>query len=107
MQATIAPDIDHYWRTVAFNYCRGNGRYFECFMLKGFPLVFQITEQIHAVRGAGYRNSLGLLKQKTEGVIRSIQTRYEQRTYSDYDSLLDWKPDCGEVKYGEPREAKL
>jgi hypothetical protein len=95
-------DIHHYWETVGFNYCRKVGRYLECFMLKGFPMVFQIVERIHAVKGTGYRNSLGLLKRKTEGIVRSIQARYEGRPRSDYDPLLDWEPDFGEVRFGVP-----
>jgi hypothetical protein len=93
-------DLLNYWQTTAYTYCRGNPRYLECFILNGFLTVFQVTEEIHAAKGMGYRNSLGLLKRKTEGVIHSIQKRYEGRPRIDYDPLLDWEPDFGELRYG-------
>ena len=55
-------DIRHYWETTAFTYCKGERRYFECFILKAFTMVFRVVSEIHAVKGSGYRNSLGLLK---------------------------------------------
>ena len=78
-------DIHHYWQTTAFTFCKGDRRYFECFVLKAFSMVFRIVAEIHSLKGAGYRNSLGLLKKKTEGVIRSIKSRYETRGFADYD----------------------
>jgi biotin operon repressor len=93
-------DVLHYWDTVAFACCKGDRRYFECFVLKGFPTVLRVVSEIHAVKGAGYRNSLGLLKRKTEGVVRDIRNRYERRQFADHDPLLDWEPDFGKIMFG-------
>ena len=93
-------DICHYWETAAFAFCKGDRRYFECFIMKAFPTVFRAVAEIHAVKGAGYRNSLGLLKRKTEGVIREIKRRYERREFPGHDPLLDWEPDFGRIRFG-------
>jgi len=68
--------------------------------MKAFPTVFRAVAEIHAVKGAGYRNSLGLLKRKTEGVIREIKRRYERREFPGHDPLLDWEPDFGRIRFG-------
>jgi biotin operon repressor len=93
-------DVLHYWDTVAFAHCKGDRRQFECFVLKGFPTVLRVVTEIHAVKGAGYRNSLGLLKRKTEGVVRDIRSRYERRQFDDHDPLLDWETDFGKIMFG-------
>jgi len=93
-------DICHYWQTTAFTFCKGDRRYFECFIMKGFPTVFRAVTEIHAVKGAGYRNSLGLLKRKTEAVVREIKRRYERREFPDCDPLFAWEPDFGRIRFG-------
>jgi len=45
------------------------------------------------VKGAGYRQtSRGLLKKKTEEVVRDIQEAVRERQFADHDPLLDWEP---------------
>ena len=93
-------DILHYWETAAFAFCKGERRYCECFIMKGFPTVFRAVTEIHAVKGAGYRNSLGLLKKKTEAVVREIKRRDQRREFANYDPLLNWEPDFGRIRFG-------
>jgi hypothetical protein len=93
-------DVLHYWETTAFTFCKGDRRYCECFIMKGFPTVFRAVTEIHAVKGAGYRNSLGLLKRKTEEVVREIKRRYERRQFPEHDPLFDWEPDFGRIRFG-------
>jgi hypothetical protein len=63
-------------------------------------VTFRVVTEIHAVKGAGYRNSFGLLKRKTEEVVREIKRRYERRQFPDHDPLLDWEPDGGKIMFG-------
>jgi hypothetical protein len=93
-------DMVGYWQTTTFQYCKGSARHLECFMQSGFGMVFRVTEEIHAAKGQGYRNSLGLLRQKTEGVVRSIQQKDARRQFANYDPLLDWEPDYAAIRFG-------
>ena len=100
MRATTAPTSSTTGRRRRSPTAKATGDTCECFILKAFPMVFRIVKEIHAVKGAGYRNSLGLLKRKTEEVIRSIRSRYERRQFADHDPLLDWEPDFGKIRFG-------
>jgi biotin operon repressor len=51
-----AADIRHYWETTGFKFCKGDRRYFECFIMSGFPMTFRAVSEIHDVKGAGYRS---------------------------------------------------
>ena len=52
-------DVLHYWETAAFAFCKGDRRYFECLLMKGFLTVFRAVLESMRSRGRATATAWG------------------------------------------------